>query len=212
MNKIKSIICKKEFLTFKEGFEIELADVTLLMGENGSGKSTILGKIANEYSSKQFSKNVFNTKTELMDNFDLVKDENEKYDDVKYFHFQLDDLRFQPSFDFENIGLQIMSSKKSSGESIFYQSLNLLAFNDLKKNILYILDEPERGMSIDNQIKWRNIITNMVIKFNCKFIIATHSLVLPYLDELDKHFKTKIYDVHEQKETNSKEILKKVTG
>ena len=210
MDNILKIVCKKDFLSFKEGFEIEIGDVTFLIGENGSGKSTILNKIASLYCKKELNRNLFNSLTEFSDNFEIITDDSKKYNKVKYFHFQFDDLRFRPDFDFDNIGLQINSSRKSSGESIFFQSLNILGFNDLEKNVLYVLDEPERGMSIKNQIKWKNIITNMVIKFNCKFIIATHSFVLPTVDDYDSLFKTNIYDLSSQSLTNSKEILKQI--
>lgn len=54
---------------------------------------------------------------------------------------------------------------------------------------LYLLDEPENSLSLENQMKLAEFIESSARFFNCQFIIATHSpifLALPY---------AKIYDL-----------------
>ena len=61
---------------------------------------------------------------------------------------------------------------KSHGQSFFS-----LMMDQIKRNGLYFLDEPEAALSCQNQLALLYLIEECV-KQNCQFIIATHSPIL----------------------------------
>ncbi len=63
--------------------------------------------------------------------------------------------------------------EKSNGESAIE-----IWQNEITENGVYILDEPENSLSIENQIKLKQFIEESVRFYNCQFIIATHSVFL----------------------------------
>lgn len=74
----------------------------------------------------------------------------------------------------ENIGIgyggAVISRFKSHGEIMEQYIINPI----LKaKDCVVILDEPESGLSITNQLKLINAI-NKAVSCNCQFFIATH--------------------------------------
>lgn len=74
--------------------------------------------------------------------------------------------------------------EKSNGESA------LLFFErEIREDAIYILDEPENSLSVQNQIKLKQFIEESVRFYNCQFIISTHS---PFLLKLQDAL---IYDL-----------------
>lgn len=74
--------------------------------------------------------------------------------------------------------------EQSNGESalMFFQ-------REIGEDGIYILDEPENSLSIQNQMKLKQFIEESVRFFNCQFIISTHS---PFLLKLNDSI---IYDL-----------------
>ncbi len=74
----------------------------------------------------------------------------------------------------------------SNGESAldFWQE-------EIDKNAIYLLDEPENSLSAENILKLKKFIEDSVRFYNCQFIISTHSPFLLALEE------AKIYDLDE---------------
>lgn len=60
---------------------------------------------------------------------------------------------------------------------------------EIKDNAIYILDEPENSLSVENQLKPKQFIEDSARFYNCQFIISTHS---PFLLSLNS---AKIYDL-----------------
>ncbi len=66
--------------------------------------------------------------------------------------------------------------EQSNGESA------LLFFErEIREDAIYLLDEPENSLSVQNQIKLKQFIEESVRFYNCQFIISTHS---PFLLKL----------------------------
>ncbi len=76
--------------------------------------------------------------------------------------------------------------ERSNGESAF-----MYFTEKIKKNALYLLDEPENSLSAKNQIGLVKFLEDSARFFNCQFVISTHS---PFLLSLRG---AKIYDMDE---------------
>ncbi len=74
--------------------------------------------------------------------------------------------------------------EQSNGESAL-----MLWEQEIDENALYLLDEPENSLSIENQIKLSKFIEETTRFYNCQFIICTHS---PFLLSLKD---AKIYNL-----------------
>ncbi len=63
--------------------------------------------------------------------------------------------------------------EQSNGESAleFWQK-------EIQDNGIYILDEPENSLSIENQLRLKQFIEDSVRFFGCQFIISSHSSIL----------------------------------
>ena len=168
--------------------------VTFMIGENGTGKSTILEAIAVSYGfnpeggTKNFNYSTRNTHSQLNEYIRLVKG---VYAPKDGFFFRaesfynlasnVDDLaKSAPEGDvfMQSYGGNSLH-KQSHGESFFSVFVN--RFN---KNSIYILDEPEAALSPSRQIAMIRRIHELV-QSNCQFVIATHSpIIMAYPDAL----------------------------
>lgn len=152
--------------------------VTFFVGENGSGKSTMLEAIAvaagfnPEGGTKNYCFSTYDSHSELCnatrlskgfrtpgwgyflraESFYNVATKEEEYADPKH-----------PSLRFH---------EKSHGESFL-----ALAQSQFKQNGLYLLDEPEAALSPQRQLTLLMEIDRCV-KEDCQFIIVTHSPIL----------------------------------
>lgn len=159
--------------------------VTFLVGENGSGKSTILEAIALScgFNIGGGSKNNIyehvTTESNLADYLTLVW--NTKVNNGFFFRAEtffnfasyLDDLSSQEygGGAYEPYGGKSLH-QQSHGESF------LALFNHRLHQGLFIFDEPEAALSPKRQLAFLAILDERVKSKNCQFIIATHSPIL----------------------------------
>lgn len=166
--------------------------VTYIIGENGTGKSTLLEAIAIAYGfnpeggSINFRFSTENSHSVLSQYIDLVK--GIKRPETGYF------LRAESFYNVASyidqvdraggLGPPIIESYggKSLHEQSHGESFMALVLNRFSENGIYILDEPEAALSPIRQLALLNRMDEL-IKQGCQFIIATHSpIVMGYPD------------------------------
>ena len=154
-------------------------EVTFFIGENGSGKSTIIEAIAicagfnAEGGSKNFHFSTKQTSSNLYQYLTLSKSAHEK------------DGFFLRAESFYNVATQVdelgIGLDGYGGQSLHHQShgesFMALIQNRFRGNGLYILDEPEAALSPSRQMTLLSEIKRLVDK-NSQFIIATHSPIM----------------------------------
>ncbi len=173
--------------------------VTFIVGENGTGKSTLLEAIAVAYGfnpeggTKNFNFSSMNTHSELYDYIKLIKGVKrpktgfflraESFYNVASIIDELDKGDGGPKIIDSYGGLSL--HEQSHGESFLAIFLNKFGAKGL-----YILDEPEAALSPSRQM---TIITrlNELVGQESQFIIATHSpIIMAYPDSV-------IYEIKE---------------
>ena len=153
--------------------------VTFLVGENGSGKSTILEAIADRIGfnsmggTKQHSF-IEEYETELA-NY-LVLHRNTRLPVNQGFFFRAESF-FKLSEYIDEHG----NPKYWGGKELLKQSHGesfLSAFNNQFREGLFLLDEPEAALSPQGQLSLLAIMNNMEKEEKSQLIIATHSPIL----------------------------------
>ena len=162
------------------------ADVTFLVGENGTGKSTLLEAIAvacgfnPEGGSRNFQFSTNDTHSALHQSLRVVRRAFPKdgyflrAESLYNVATNLEQLDRQPAFSrklTESYGGKSLH-KQSHGESFL-----ALVQNRLGGNGLYLFDEPEAALSPMRQLTLLAEIDRLV-KANSQLIIATHSPIL----------------------------------
>ena len=165
---ISAITILEDYRTLKKGFSFDCSEVNLLVGDQGSGKSSLLGLLRGN--------------SELL-NLKLSKHCLENGVSTYYFDTEKDNPRIKDPQSYtkptgENVGIGfgagLMSRYQSHGEII-----KSMVISPLKKaeNCVVYLDEPESGLSLRNQYALAKEIHNAA-KRNVQLFIATHSLIL----------------------------------
>lgn len=157
------------------------SNVTFFVGENGTGKSTLLEAIAVNYGfnpeggSRNFNFSTLDTHSNLHGYLTLIKGVKRPQDG----YFLRAESFYNVATEIDNLGKELLHSyggqslhKQSHGES--FMSLILERFWG---NGLYILDEPEAALSPLRQLSLLCRI-NQLVKQNSQIIIATHSPIL----------------------------------
>lgn len=162
------------------------ASVTILVGENGTGKSTLLEAIAvacgfnPEGGSRNFQFSTNDTHSALHESLRVVRRAFPKdgyflrAESLYNVATNLEQLDRQPAFSrklIESYGGRSLH-KQSHGESFL-----ALVQNRLGGNGLYLFDEPEAALSPMRQLTLLAEIDRLV-KANSQLIIATHSPIL----------------------------------
>lgn len=152
--------------------------VTFLVGENGTGKSTLIEAIAvamgfnAEGGSRDFYFNTHTTHSDLHKHLKIVK--SLRPDDG--FFLRAESFYNTASYLEENSSMLryggVSFREQSHGESFL-----ALVLNRFEGNGLYILDEPEAALSPQRLMSLLVAIDELV-KADSQFIIATHSPIL----------------------------------
>ena len=163
--------------------------VTFFVGENGTGKSTILEAIANKagFGSEGGSKNInFKTSEEktyvgtqsLADNITL----SWRYKPAYGYFFRAESFFNVANYIDTLAKIDHNAYNSYGGKSLHEQSHgeSFLSFfkNGLSQNSFYILDEPEAALSPQRQLSLMLIIHELCKNSSAQFIIATHSPIL----------------------------------
>lgn len=158
--------------------------VTFVIGENGSGKSTILEAIAVAYGfnpeggTKNFNFSSSNTHSDLYKYIGFIKGVKVPKDGFflraeSFYNLatNIDELESERAGLLASYG-DISLHEQSHGESFFS-----VFMNRFKGKGLYILDEPEAALSPSRQM---SMITRMhqLVQQDSQFIIATHSPII----------------------------------
>jgi len=157
------------------------SNVTFLVGENGTGKSTLLEAIAVSYGfnpeggSRNFNFSTMSTHSQLYEHITLVKGHRKAKDGYflraeSFYNVATAIDKLYPSIKGAYGGKSL--HEQSHGESFF-----ALMTNRFFGNGLYLLDEPEAALSPSRQMA---LIAHMndLVKQDSQFIIATHSPIL----------------------------------
>ena len=188
---IKSVFFQEEETKNKRGYPYDIPairqcedirfhpDVTFFIGENGTGKSTLLEAIAIAYGfnpeggtkSAQFE--VHNTHSDLHREIKLSKSYKQPGD--AYF------LRAESFYNVATKAEEFGVLKSYGGKSLHEQSHGeaFLAtlMHKLTGNGLYLLDEPEAALSPARQLTAISLI-HQLVQQDSQFIIATHSPII----------------------------------
>ncbi|AUS06510.1 AAA family ATPase [Pseudotamlana carrageenivorans] len=208
-----SIPAIREFTSIKLGKE-----VTFFVGENGTGKSTLIEAIAvllgfnAEGGTKNFNFSTRNSHSNLHEYLRLSKSYKKPKDGYflraeSYFNVatNIEELDKEPSF-----GPKIINSygsiplhEQSHGESF----LSLILHRFSGKGI-YILDEPEAALSPTRQLALLRRM-NHLISDSSQFIIATHSpILLAYPEAIIYEFNDKEISRIKYEDTEHYQITK----
>jgi len=167
--------------------------VTFFIGENGTGKSTILESIAAAFGfnpeggSRNFSFSTMESHSALYQFIKLTKGYKRPRDGYFLRAESFYNVASQiEQLDKEHIPGQPKIIQAYGGKSLHEQSHGESFFalfqNRLRGNGLYILDEPEAALSPTRQM---SLITRMhdLVNLDSQFIIATHSpIIMAYPD------------------------------
>jgi len=168
IDKIKVIKREHPSNVLPLNFEIECSDINIIVGEQGTGKSTLLKMLQSSHKDLEITltpetiKNGIDTYS-----FDTEKD-NPRNNNLENYT--------TPNGKSKGIGIGnfILSHIRSHGEVI--RDIMLEPLKEAKDCIIF-LDEPESGLSISNQYKLKNILINAV-KNGCQVFVATHCYIL----------------------------------
>lgn len=188
--------------------KLEFDNVTILYGDNGCGKTTVLNIIAKKLginhesltnTSSYFNKYVEHCDYTLLNNipfgskFVASDDVFNHIFETREFNNYLSETNenIAKKYDEETSKMELFKDRRraeknrnrelkkrfikeqnefSNGESAMNYFLDRI-----KEESLYLLDEPENSLSIENQIELSKYISDAARYFNSQFIIATHS-------------------------------------
>jgi predicted ATPase len=184
--------------------------VTYIVGENGTGKSTILEAIAvawginAEGGTQNFNFATHSSHSDLHDKLLMVK--GSKKPDLSFF------LRAESFYNLATNIDEIGAAQSYGGKSLHEQSHGESFFsvimNRFRGNGLYILDEPEAALSPAKQLALLSRMHELIQK-NAQFIIATHSpIVMAYPDALLYELKDGVFDAVKYDETEHYSVMK----
>lgn len=162
------------------GFDLTLdAPITFLVGENGSGKSTILEGLAWAlgYSAQGGSRN--NSYAEGAEGYALGRalalSWRQRVSDGFF-------LRAETFFNFATYLEEVGSTYRAYGDKPLNAQSHGEAFLALFQNRfedgIYLLDEPEAALSQARQLTFLRILHDLTVSKRAQLIIATHSPIL----------------------------------
>ncbi len=171
------IVRETEKITFNK-------PVTFFLGENGSGKSTVLKALA-----RKCQIYIWEGDTRTRYDFNPYEKSLHKYFDIEWANGPVKGSFFASEI-FKNFARIIDQWAVSDPETLkWYGNKSLIAqshgqshmsyfTNRFKIKGIYFIDEPENALSPKKQIEMLNLINNMSEQGHAQFIIATHSPII----------------------------------
>jgi len=156
-------------------------NVTFLIGENGTGKSTLLEALAECCGFGLEGGNRDHYRESFADRSDLAQALRLSWlPKVTEGFF----MRAESFYNFATYIEQVSDLKAYGGKSLHHQSHGesfLALFQNRFEQGLYILDEPEAALSPQRQLSFLKIIHDLEVPGHAQFVIATHSpIILSY--------------------------------
>lgn len=174
-----------QIVKFFEKIELH-KNVTFLIGENGTGKSTLLESLATAYGfnpeggSKNHRFRTKQTHSVLSEFIRYTRGVNRPNSEF----FLRAESFYNLATNVDEIADKVFLKNNYGGKSLHEQShgesFMSLFNNRFQEKGFYILDEPEAALSPQRQMSFL-IRLNQLVKEHCQFIIATHSpIILSY--------------------------------
>jgi predicted ATPase len=184
--------------------------VTYLVGENGTGKSTILEAIAvafglnAEGGTANFNFSTHKTHSDLHEKLTLVKGSKRP----EHSFFLRAESFYNLATNIDEIGAEQSYGGKSLHEQSHGESFFSVIMNRFRGNGLYILDEPEAALSPAKQLALLVRMDELIQK-NAQFIIATHApIVMAYPDSLLYQLNNGVFEAMKYEETEHFKVMK----
>ena len=161
-------------------------NVTFLVGENGTGKSTLLEAIAVSYGfnaeggTKNFNFSSKETHSNLHNFITVAKGVKRPKDG---FFFRAESF-YNVATEVDKLDLIDLYGGKSLHRQSHGESFMSLVINRFSGCGIYILDEPEAALSTSRQLTLLSRM-NQLVKQDSQFIIATHSPILMAYPDAD---------------------------
>ncbi len=186
------------------------SNVTFFVGENGTGKSTLLEAIAVAYGfnaeggTKNFRFSTKNTHSELCKHLTLIK-----HDYARDGFFLRAESLYNLATNIEQTEVVDSYGGISLHDQSHGESFLSIVQNRFGGNGLYILDEPEAALSPQKLLTLMTQI-NELVKRDSQFIIATHSPILMAFPEAEiLEFSEKGIESVDYKDTDHYQITKR---
>lgn len=198
---IDEIKFTENFRTYKKGQVIPLKDrVTIFAGDNGAGKSSLLGAIRGHFKTTW-------TPSQILTHRDTVPVQLvptiEDKSALTYIDLASDHIQARTEFDYDNMDVHVAAMKQSSGQATLTQAMRISMSS---KKPLVIFDEPERGLSMARQMVLAHALKTVVDhRPDTQFIISTHSI------EIMKIFGSKLMLLPSAVEMSLDEYIKLAT-
>ena len=154
-------------------------DVTFLVGENGTGKSTLMEALALKlhYNPEGGNKNSLFSTRDTHSNLHEYLRASRSFKSPKDGYFLRAESFYNVASYIDEIGYTGSFGGKSLHQQSHGESFLSLLNHKFKGNGLYLLDEPEAALSPARQLTALAIIHKLVQE-NSQFIIATHSPII----------------------------------
>lgn len=203
----------KDFRCFKEGesFEFDFSSLVFpiiyIVGNNGTGKSTLLNAIrSKKHSIKNetiaLTKHDFaNVSVEGLDEYDKVFCLSSELDDPVNMYNAYDAVAFV-----ENGGFG--QRKLSNGQKSITQLgrfIEKLRTEDKESKKLIILDECDKGLDLKKQVGFNIMLKNMSFMFNADVLVVSHNPITWMCSK-------EVYSITDKKVVSSNEYIEKETG
>ncbi|MDD5741675.1 MAG: AAA family ATPase [Candidatus Nanoarchaeia archaeon] len=196
---LKSLTLTEDFRNLKKGYKIKFdSPITLLVGENGTGKTTVLDLIRSYYDVKTRSYMKSNTGKKIR-----VYGSKLETEEVFYFDFHSDDMKYSGYFG-EDMGSQVSAIWASSGEGAVTQFFSTGITK--KESSLILLDELGRGGSIRTHYLYSIFLDKLATKNRNQIIAATHSPII--ISELAEHPYCSLYSMEHNRYMKLEDFLK----
>jgi predicted ATPase len=187
---LKNISMVEDHRTLPKGLSIDAESVTLLVGDQGCGKSSLLRLLSDNSKLIKVGLSDLAREKGVSTYFYDTESMNPRIQDINYFT--------NPNGTSRGLGVggALQAKFMSHGEVLKEMTVSMMG---KAKECVIFLDEPESGLSLKNQYALVKEI-NKAVKRNCQFVIATHCV--PIIESFDQ-----VYDLENKKWTKSAEYI-----